>query len=92
MFQMAWRDYIKPFISAFGIYIAWILVFYVASRMHASLCTPPTIIGFILAPFLVTSPHCQGLRWVIYNGGNSIAAMWIILAAWIMTFLTPVRN
>jgi hypothetical protein len=43
----------------------------------------------------MSTPHCQSLRWVIYNGANTINNMWIILGAWLsyhMMFLTTTTN
>lgn len=83
-------DYVSPFLNVFGIYIAWIAVFYFASQLHTAYCVPATIIGFLMTPFLVPSPHCQAIRWIIYNGGNSIMAAWFILGAWLLTYLRPI--
>jgi hypothetical protein len=39
-----------------------------------------------MAPFLVASPHCIGLRWVITTGGNQIIAMWGAIGIWLFDF------
>jgi hypothetical protein len=77
--------------SIFGIYIVWIFIHYLSAHLYVYLCVPATIIGFILSPFLVPSPHCQALRWAIYNGGNSIIAMWVLLGAWLMKYFTVIN-
>ena len=74
-------------ISLYGIYFVWILLHYFASHLYIRLCVPGSIIGFVVSPFLTTTPHCQALRWVIYNGANMINNMWFILGSWISTFL-----
>jgi len=76
----------KTFISLFGVYIMWILTHYVSSHFYVHWCVPATFMGFILSPFLVPLPHCQALRWAIYNGGNSIVAMWVVLGIWLMKY------
>jgi len=86
------KEYLMPVYSIFCICIVWIVLFYVASHVHMRFCTPTGVVGFLMTPFVVMSPHCQGLRWLIYNGGNSIVAMWFILSAWIMRYLVPIRN
>ena len=82
----------KLFLSVFGLYISWIVLHYVAAHLYVRLCVQATIMGFILSPFLVPSPHCQALRWAIYNGGNSIIAMWAFIGIWVMNFLKIVRT
>lgn len=74
--------YGKPLIELGGLYFVWILLHYICSHLYVSWCTPLTIIGFILSPFVVPAPHCQALRWVIVTGSNSITAMWFALGAW----------
>jgi hypothetical protein len=72
------------FISLFGVYILWISAHYACAHFYIWWCVPPTILGLVLSPFMVPSPHCQALRWVIFNGGNSIMAMWVVLGIWLM--------
>lgn len=83
-------DYGKAFLSLFGIYIVWIFVHYLAAHLYIHWCVPATVIGFLISPFLAPATHCQALRWAIYNGGNSIVAMWVLFGMWIMKYLMPV--
>ena len=77
----------KTIVTGFGIYVVWIVIHYVPAHMYTYWCVPATFFGFLAAPFLVPAPHCQALRWAIYNGGNSIIAMWFLLGAWFMRLL-----
>jgi len=63
----------------------WIVAHFIASHLYVRLCTPNSIVGFLLSPLLVTSPHCISLRWLIYNGSLNINKMWILLGAWIVS-------
>jgi len=83
---------VKIFINATGIYLLWIFLHYLASQLYVKLCVPRTIIGFILSPFMTATPHCQGLRWVIYNAANMINNMWIVFGAWICSTLLIVSK
>ena len=83
--------YFNVFKGIFGLYFTWICVHYFASHLHIHFCVPPTITGFIMSPFMTATPHCQALRWVIYNGGNSIIAMWLLLGTWIVQYLKPIN-
>lgn len=83
-----WYNFI---IINFGIYIAWICIHYIASHMYVTWCLPFTIAGFVLSPFLIPAPHCYGLRWIIYNGGNSIVSMWALLSTWLVARIIPIK-
>jgi hypothetical protein len=81
---------IKNIWNLFGIYILWIILHFICSNLYVKYCTPNTIIGFLSSPFITTLPQCQAFRWVIYNGGNSIMNMWLILGIWIMKYLVVI--
>ena len=83
-----WYNFI---IINFGIYIAWICIHYIASHMYVTWCLPFTIAGFVLSPFLIPAPRCYGLRWIIYNGGNSIVSMWALLSTWLVARIIPIK-
>jgi len=68
-------------------YTAWILLHYISSHLYPHLCTPLNIYGFITTPFTITLPHCQALRWIIYNSGEKIINMWLLLGAWFILYL-----
>jgi hypothetical protein len=74
---------LKISISISGIYIVWIFLHYVSANLYSKYCVPNTIYGFIISPILITTPHCQGLRWIVYNGGNQINNMWITIGSWL---------
>ena len=72
--------------NTFGIYLLWILLHFISSHMYIRFCTPNTITGFIMSPFMAAAPHCQALRWALYNGGNSIVSMWLTVGVCIMSY------
>lgn len=73
-------------LSLYGIYLIWILLHYFASHLYIKFCVPVSFMGLIISPFLTTTPHCQCLRWIVYNGGNIINHMWVIIGSWLSTF------
>ena len=75
-----------------GIYFIWIFLHHMASQLYVSLCVPNTIIGFIVSPFMVTTPQCQSLRWIIYNAGTIITNMWVVLGTWLCSYLLVNTN
>jgi hypothetical protein len=83
---------IKIIINVGGIYLLWIFLHYLASHLYVKLCVPNTIFGFVMSPFMTATPHCQGLRWVIYNSANMINNMWIVLGSWICSTILIVNK
>jgi hypothetical protein len=80
------------FIKSYGIYLIWIFLHYTSSHLYVYLCVPKTIIGFIMSPFMTSSPHCQGIRWIVYNTANMINNMWLIFGTWICSNIFSINN
>lgn len=76
----------------FGIYFLWIAMHFVASHLYVRWCVPASITGLIMSPFLATAPHCYGLRWLVYNGGNSIIVMWSFIGTWLLSCIMPITS
>ncbi len=79
-------------IVKFGLYLLWVSMHYIASHLYVHWCVPATLVGLIMSPFMVPAPHCFGLRWLIYQGGNSIIVMWSIFGVWLLSFILPIKN
>jgi len=75
-----------------GIYLLWICLHYIASHLYIKFCVPSTIFGFIMSPFMTATPHCLGLRWIVYNAANMINNMWLVLGAWICSTILIINN
>ena len=60
----------------------WILLHFVTPHLYVYFCTPATIMGFAMSPFIATTPHCIALRWSIYNSGSVITSMWMLVGTW----------
>ena len=80
-------NFFKPIYLLILFYVGWIFLHYFSAQLYISYCTPQTIWGFIASPFLSVAPHCNGLRWIIYESGTILYCMWTSLAAWIVTNL-----
>ena len=76
------KKYFKIAFEIIGIYLLWIVIHHLSGILYHKFCTPSTIIGFIISPFIVLTPYCSGLRWIIFNGGNIITNMWLICGTW----------
>jgi hypothetical protein len=78
------------FVSNF--YVLWIGLHYLSAHLYVYFCTPNTLIGFIISPFIAAAPHCQAFRWVIHNSANVINNMWTSLSTWLCSFLILRNN
>jgi len=85
-------NFFQFIIKISGIYLLWILLHFSASHLYVKFCVPNTIVGFVMSPFMTATPHCQGLRWLVYNAANMINNMWIILGAWICSTILIVNS
>ena len=89
-FEYCWHFTYSTFkfcIRVSGVYLLWIALHYVASHLYIKLCVPNNWYGFIISPFLTATPHCKGLRWIVYNGADMINNMWLIIGSWICSNL-----
>ena len=66
-------------------YFTWSVVHHMSPYLYIYFCTPNTLWGITASPFMVAAPHCTGLRWTIYESGNTINTMWISFAVYITT-------
>ena len=73
-----------------GFYIAWITAHYAAAHAYVKYCTPDTFWGFIMSPVIASTPHCEGLRWIISTGGSNIATMWALAGVWVTSTLAMI--
>lgn len=83
---------IKFLIKISGVYLFWIGLHYLASHLYIHFCVPSNFFGFLISPFMTASPHCQGLRWIIYTGANTINNMWVILGTWLCSYLLSLKT
>lgn len=82
--------FFKFIFSVSGVYLLWICLHYFASHLYVKMCVPNTVIGFVMSPFMTSTPHCQGLRWVVYNAANMINNMWIICGSFICSTILKI--
>jgi hypothetical protein len=92
----AYKKYVTVFITnsikTSSIYLLWIFMHYAAAHLYTKYCVPSTTYGFFVSPLLISSPHCKAMRWVMYNGANTIDAMWILLGTYLCSRLFVYNN
>lgn len=83
--------YVVFIIKVSGIYLLWIFLHFIATHLYVNFCVPKTVVGFIMSPFMTATPHCQGLRWIVYNAAGAINNMWIILGTWLCSLILTMQ-
>lgn len=76
----------RKVIMCASVYFAWTFMHYVATLLYARWCTPYSLYGFVLSAFLVSTPQCSALRWMIYNGAAKMTAMLLIFGGYILAY------
>lgn len=77
------RPYITSIYQVSALYVFWIALHYVTAHLYVKYCATPTFYGFLVSPFLISSPHCVAMRWVFTKGGNLIEGMWTLVGTWL---------
>ena len=84
---VAFRNRTAPLITrGVYVYLSIVLLHYAAANLYPRMCTPVTIIGFIMSPFMVIAPHCEGLRWIIGFTGTQIRNMWLWIGGYLICY------
>ena len=78
----------NAYVNVVFFYIMWIGLHYGASHLYTYVCTPWTLQGFFMSPFVAPGPHCVALRWAVNTGGDTINLMWFALGTTALTHLT----
>ena len=78
-------DFVRTLANGAILYCIWTVAHFVAAHLYVRLCVPLTITGFIMSIFMVSTPQCRALQWVVYNGAAAINGMWILIGCWLVT-------
>jgi hypothetical protein len=54
------------------IYIFWITLHFAVTKLFINLCVPTSMWGLIFSPLTAAAPHCQVLRWALYESGINV--------------------
>lgn len=81
------NEYFKSLLKVGWIYIIYCALHYCIPHIYTHLCVPMTIIGVLMSPFISQAPHCVALRWLLYNLGDNIKTMFMLLAGWFTNLL-----
>lgn len=79
-------------LKIYGIYLLWVCLHYFSAHLYVKFCVPNTFSGFVMSPFMIATPHCQGLRWIVYNAASVINNMWILMGTWIYSLIWSFKD
>lgn len=65
------------------LFLAATILHYIAANAYARWCTPSTLVGFLVSPFMTITPICSTLRWSIAIFGDYMTSIWIMVFAYI---------
>ena len=54
------------------IYVFWITLHFAVTKLFIMLCVPTSMWGLIFSPLTAAAPHCQVLRWALYESGINV--------------------
>ena len=80
-------NWLSTFLKCSGIYLLWIGLHYFSAHLYVKCCVPNTVFGFFMSPFMISTPHCQGLRWIVYHAASVIDNMWLLLGTWFYSLI-----
>ena len=69
------------------IYFCYISVHNITPYMYIYYCTPYTWIGILQSAFIVPTPHCKAMRWILQHSAAKIEFVWILVADWAIQLL-----
>ena len=75
---------VRLFKDVIGAYVFWIVIHWLSSHFYLKYCVGNTIIGILMSPFIIPTPQCIAMRWIIFNGGRMIEVMWVVLGKWLI--------
>lgn len=64
------------------IHFCWVSIHYTAAHLYTKFCCPWTVVGVAFSSVMTMTPHCQAMRWCIFQGASSISSMWLSLGTW----------
>ena len=63
-------------------YFSWIAIHYLCSQLYVYYCVPYAWHGIFASQFLSLTHRCNAFHMIIYEAGNVLYGMWIVLGAW----------
>lgn len=69
------------------IYIGVSVLHFASANLYPYFCTPITVIGIFMTPFMIVTPHCLALRWVLDWSGNQVCNAWIWLGGYLVYYI-----
>jgi hypothetical protein len=59
------------------------ILHFIAANAYAKWCTPSSVVGFLVSPFMTVTPVCSTLRWSITVFGDYMSSIWTMVFVFI---------
>lgn len=66
----------------------WIVIHYAIPYAYIKMCTPTGITGFVQSIFLINTPHCEAMRYVLSLSSFNVKYLLMLWATTALTFIT----
>jgi len=86
-FYVAHREKMTEVLMFLMTYFAWVSLSYFSIHAHAHFCAEWSIMGFFTHSFVVSSPHCNALKWLINEGSSAISRLFALFAMYVVSKL-----
>jgi hypothetical protein len=70
------------------VYFGIVMAHFICSNVYPVWCCNNTWYGFIMTPFMVVTPHCEALRWVMHYTGEQIRNVWLWIGSYLVYYIT----
>ena len=81
----------RPFVKLCIVYLLYMIAHFISPYVYIQFCTPQTFIGFLTSPFMIPTPHCKAIRWIMTYSASNIETMWALLGVWGISLVISVE-
>jgi hypothetical protein len=57
------------------IYFFWVSLHFAVTKLFYHVCVPTSVLGLLFSPLTAAAPHCQVLRWALYESGINVGLL-----------------
>jgi len=72
------------------LYFGIVLAHFACSNIYPTWCCNNSLYGFIMTPFMIVTPHCEALRWIIHYTGEQIRNVWLWIGGYLIYYITSI--
>jgi len=78
---------VKPYLGSAILFIFCSTLHFTIPHIYIYLCTPKTVLGFLISPLKACSPECKALRWIHSQSIKNITFMKDLFVCWAISLV-----